>query len=197
MKEIMETKQPMVNDCGGGMVVLFTSEEPVKQTERVQTGNETYEDREITRFQYDKTLIRVVPPVTTESVLEALRKRITERINEYDTSEAVNTFSLQKGDTKVNYWLNRETRNNLYHSVTVWKESGKGDYTLDLRVYGVSIAADCDTLLDMLDKLETYAVECFNVTSKHLNEVMQISDIETLLAYDYKSGYPEVLTLKL
>ena len=46
----------------------------------------------------------------------------------------------------------------------------------------------------MLDKLEIYALNCFDITSKHKRNVYQISTIEEIENYDYTSGYPEKLT---
>ena len=46
----------------------------------------------------------------------------------------------------------------------------------------------------MLDKIEVYALNCFDTTSKHKRNVYQLSTIEEIENYDYTSGYPEKLT---
>ena len=40
-----------------------------------------------------------------------------------------------------------------------------------------------------------YARDCWNVTQEHLAEVEKLQSIEGVKKYNYKSGYPEKLTL--
>lgn len=198
MKEILDSKQKLINDCGSGMVVLYYGEKEVSQTERVQTGTDTFIDKAVTRYQYDKLeLTGVVQPVNEQNVLEKVRSMVTDAIKSYDTSVNVNVFTLTKDGVSIDYWLPAEKRLQLKNSVTIWKEAKKGDYTLDIREKGASIAIDCDKLLTMLNELETYAILCFGTTSQHLNAVGQMDDISQLLTYDYTTGYPEKLTFEV
>lgn len=198
MKEILDSKQKLINDCGSGMVVLYYGEKEVSQTERVQTGTDTFIDKAVTRYQYDKLeLTGVVQPVNEQNVLEKVRSMVTDAIKSYDTSANVNVFTLTKDGVSIDYWLPAEKRLQLKNSVTIWKAAKKGDYTLDIREKGASIAIDCEKLLTMLNELETYAILCFGTTSQHLNAVGQMDDIEQLLTYDYTTGYPEKLTFEV
>lgn len=53
-KMIFDTKQPMMSEAiGTGRILLLTNEEEVKATDHVQTGIDTYEDKDVTRYQYD------------------------------------------------------------------------------------------------------------------------------------------------
>lgn len=53
-KMIFDTKQPMMSEAiGTGRILLLTNEEKVKATDHVQTGIDTYEDKDVTRYQYD------------------------------------------------------------------------------------------------------------------------------------------------
>lgn len=108
----------------------------------------------------------------------------------YDVSDNVNSFTLKHGDVSVDYWLTAVRRNQLVTSVTAWGET-HDDYTLDLREYNVSIDIPCNTLLAMLSELESYAVACYNATSKHVMEVPRLETIEEVEAYDYTADYPE------
>lgn len=203
MKVLFDTKQKMINDCGSGLVVLLYNEEAVSQTDRVQTGvdsdgNAVYEDKAVTRYRYDKLELHLpVPEVADAGVLAAVKEHEDELVNAYDKSESVNCFFLIKDTQRLLYWLDRDTRNDLSHSVTIWKAAGNESYTLDLREYGTSVEVSCDTLLTMLDSLEAYAVKCFNATSVHLNAIKALTDIEAVLDYDYTTGYPDKLEFTL
>lgn len=156
----------------------------------VKTVTETSTD-----FDYDGVWIDNV--LSEQDVPSKVREYVVGLINGYDTSSKVNTFVLSNGTVKVNYWLSAAKRNQLVRSVTSWKDAGNKNYTLDLREYGVSVDIPCDTLLTMLDSLENYAVACYNATSKHINAVSQLTDIEELLEYDYTQDYPDVLTFEV
>lgn len=134
---------------------------------------------------------------TVENTLKGVRDLLIELINEYDVSPEVNGFTIVHDGKELNYWLPAEKRGQLATGIAAKKACGSNTYTLDLREYGVSIDVDCDKLTELLTKLDNYAVESYNVTSKHLNEVKAMTDIEALLAYDYKSGYPEKLNFEL
>ena len=46
----------------------------------------------------------------------------------------------------------------------------------------------------MLDKLSVYASEALNVTECHKAKVRELTGIEAVEEYDYKTGYPEKLS---
>lgn len=128
--------------------------------------------------------------------LEFAKDMLKRAITLYDTLDTVNSFVLKKDGVGMGYWLPAATRNQLVTSVATWAD-GHDEYTLDLREYGVSVRIPCATLLQMLSKLETYAVECYNVTSKHLAAVSSMEDMEKVVNYDYKSGYPAKLEFEV
>lgn len=117
-------------------------------------------------------------------------------INAYDTSDAVNAFTLTRGGKSLDYWLPAAKRNQLVGSVTTWSESHE-KYTLDLREYGKSVEIECNRLLEVLSALEEYAVKCFNTTTSHLNAINQAETIEDVVNYDYTADYPEQLTFEV
>ena len=47
----------------------------------------------------------------------------------------------------------------------------------------------------ILDKVEMYAADCFDVTAAHKAAVESLESIAAVDAYDYTAGYPERLTL--
>lgn len=113
---------------------------------------------------------------------------VISKINEYDKSSQVNGVTINGMYT----WFDKATRVGLRNSTNVLKKLG--NETTSLWVNNKEITIKCDQLIDMLDKLEVYALNCFDITSKHKRNVYQLSTIEEIENYDYTSGYPEKLT---
>ena len=112
-------------------------------------------------------------------------------ITAYDTSSSVNGFMLNG----LLVWLDKATRVGLMNSTTIAKAAGQQTTTLWLG--GLKLVVDCDNAIQLLSALEMYALECFNVTASHKQEVSELTTIEEVEAYDYKTGYPEKLNLKV
>lgn len=113
---------------------------------------------------------------------------VISKINEYDKSSQVNGVTINGMHT----WFDKATRVGLRNSTNVLKKLG--NETTSLWVNNKEITIKCDQLTDMLDKLEVYALNCFDITSKHKRNVYQLNTIEEIENYDYTSGYPEKLT---
>lgn len=131
-------------------------------------------------------------PVPTEA--EKLEQAKVEKIAEitaYDTSDKVNGFVLNGALV----WLDKATRVGLMNSTTISKAAGKKTTTLWLG--GVKLVVDCDKAIQLLSALEMYALECFNVTASHKQAVSQLTTIEEVEAYDYKTGYPKMLEMSV
>lgn len=126
-------------------------------------------------------------PEYTELELAKMRKKA--EISLYDQSAEVNKFSLQGKQI----WLPKETRVGLANSIAIEKAAKKESTTLwyDGVKYDLPIA----NAQKMLSDLELYALECYNVTQKHLAAVDKLSDVEQVKKYNFKTGYPEKLTL--
>lgn len=112
-------------------------------------------------------------------------------ITAYDTSSSVNGFMLNG----LLVWLDKATRVGLMNSTTIAKAAGQQTTTLWLG--GLKLVVDCDKAIQLLSALEMYALECFNVTASHKKAVSELTTIEEVEAYDYKTGYPEKLNLKV
>lgn len=112
-------------------------------------------------------------------------------ITAYDTSDKVNGFMLNG----LLVWLDKATRVGLMNSTTIAKAAGKQTTTLWLG--GLKLVVDCDKAIQLLSALEMYALECFNVTAAHKKAVSELKTIEEVEAYDYKTGYPKQLDIKL
>lgn len=109
----------------------------------------------------------------------------------YDTSSSVNGFKLNG----MLVWLDKATRVGLMNSTTIAKVAGQETTTLWLG--DVKLVVGCDKAIQLLSALEMYALECFNVTAAHKKAVSELTTIEEVEAYDYKTGYPKQLDIKL
>lgn len=112
-------------------------------------------------------------------------------ITAYDTSSSVNGFMLNG----LLVWLDKATRVGLMNSTTIAKAAGQQTTTLWLG--GIKLVVDCDKAIQLLSALEMYALECFNVTASHKQAVSELTTIEEVEAYDYKSGYPKMLEMSV
>lgn len=109
----------------------------------------------------------------------------------YDTSSSVNGFILNG----LLVWLDKATRVGLMNSTTIAKASGQQTTTLWLG--GAKLVVGCDKAIQLLSALEMYALECFNVTASHKAAVSELTTIEEVEAYNYKSGYPKMLEMSV
>ena len=112
-------------------------------------------------------------------------------ITAYDTSSSVNGFMLNG----LLVWLDKATRVGLMNSTTIAKATGQQTTTLWLG--GLKLVVDCDKAIQLLSALEMYALECFNITASHKQAVSELTTIEEVEAYNYKSGYPKMLEMSV
>lgn len=120
-----------------------------------------------------------------------MKKAMLAYIEKYDSSSSVNSFLLNG----MEVWLDKATRVGLMNSTTIAKSMGQQKTTLWLGSYQLEV--DCDKAIQLLSALEMYALECFNVTAAHKKAVSELDNIEGVLTYDYKSGYPEKLKMEV
>ena len=195
-RQIFETRQAQVLVCGSGRVMVALNEEKLNATEQVpvamnKNGVMKYESREKTQYAYDVYWITLptTAPHDATAVLSAAKTSMLAEITAYDASSSVNSFLLNG----MEVWLDKATRVGLMNSTTIAKSMGKQKTTLWLGSYQLEV--ECDKAIQLLSALEMYALECFNVTAAHKKAVSELDNIEGVLTYDYKSGYPEKLNL--
>ena len=130
--------------------------------------------------------------MTSEAALTAAaQKMVLAEIEKHDTSSAVNGFILNG----QRVWLDKATRVGLMNSTTIAKAMGQPTTTLWLG--DAKLVVECDKAIQLLSALEMYALECFNVTAVHKKAVAEMSTVESVLAYDYTAGYPEMLEMRI
>ena len=120
--------------------------------------------------------------------LEATRQSVLDKIAEYDTSDAVNGFTLGNVET----WLNRDDRVCLMHSLEVSQLKGETTYGLCVEGVGV-VTLPILTIKSMLDDIEFYAIQCYKRTFEHKEAVNALTTCTELVNYDYTTGYPKKL----
>lgn len=175
-------RMPLVAYAGKKALVCVNEEEVVYP--------KTEYSEERTAYAYD-TLWVDVDSQREDTVIRSLREVLSESIGAYDKSDKVNVFVL---DGK-RLWLSKEMRVGLANSISIEKAAKKSDTVLWFD--GVCYTIPVDTALQMLSALELYALECYNVTQKHLAEIGKITSIEQLVSYDYTLGYPEHLVFSI
>ena len=197
-RQFFETKQAQVLVCGSCRVMIALNEEHVKTTEHVPVamnddGTMEYETREKTQYAYDVYWLSL--PSTAHhdaaAVLSAAKTTMLAEITAYDSSVAVNSFLLNG----MEVWLDKATRVGLMNSTTIAKSMGQEKTTLWLGSYQLEV--ECDKAIQLLSALEMYALECFNVTAAHKKAVSELDNIDGVLTYDYKSGYPDKLKMEV
>lgn len=112
-------------------------------------------------------------------------------ITAYDKSPAVNAFYLN-GEQ---HWLDFNLRDRVFagNERIAYKGREETSLWLDGKCLVMPIAA----AQDLICTIEVYAKDCYNVTATHQAEVNKLTTIEEVKAYDYKTGYPEKLNLKI
>ena len=123
--------------------------------------------------------------------LEYMKKAMLNYIEKYDVSSSVNSFYLNGKQE----WLDKATRVGLMNSINVAQKSGSQKIELWLENYKLEL--DCNKAIELLSKIEMYAMNCFNATAMHKKQVSEFSNIEDFLNYDYKSGYPDKLIIDM
>lgn len=180
--EFME-RQPKLTICKGGRQALVLLNE--KEEKREQETPDS-EKAEFTVFTYDATWLDLTKE---HDPVAAAREEVLKKIEAYDTSSAVNSFTLNGAEV----WLDKGTRVGLMNSTTIAKATGQATTTLWLG--DVKIVVDCDKAIQLLSALEMYALECFNVTAAHKKAVGELTSVEEVLTYDYTKGYPAKLSM--
>lgn len=128
-------------------------------------------------------------PLVHEPGLEDIRLQKLAEIDSYDTSPAVNSFTLNGATV----WLDKATRVGLMNSLNCEKAAGRDTTTLWLGTTPITL--NVERAMQLLSAVELYALECFGVTASHKAAVEALDTIEAVEAYDYTAGYPDKLDI--
>lgn len=179
-----EKHKPIEYGVLGDTYVFANEEEFQEEYTEMETGEVKY------RTAYRYNIVKVpVKYRTDEEVIANLKEQKVAEITEYDTSSSVNVFSLNG----VDVWLDRDTRVSLMNSIGIEKSSGKTTTTMWLG--SMKIEVGCDKAIELLSGIEMYALECYNKTAEHKNNVNAFTSIDDIVSYDYTQGYPDKLVI--
>ena len=131
-----------------------------------------------------------------------LKQAKVDKISEiaaYDTSDKVNGFILNgllipwsKNDpNSPNVEKRMGLRQNIADKVAL------GEKNIAIWLKGMSFTMPCSQAEVLMRSIENYAYECFNVTASHKQAVSELTTIEEVEAYDYKSGDPKMLEMSV
>lgn len=128
---------------------------------------------------------------TANRKLARAKREVLKKIEDYDTSPAVNGFCLN-GER---VWLDFELRDRVYQGNERLQRIGRTDTTLWLgkQCYNLSI----EQAQNIISHIEAYAKDCYNVTAAHKKAVSELATIEEVEKYDITAGYPAQLKMEV
>lgn len=139
----------------------------------------------------EEEILAILTAFRVKDEVEAWKMIRKAQIKAYDSSDAVNQFYLNGNGM----WLDKGTRVGLENSIQ--KERNVGRSITVLWYNNRQFQIPVDMALELLTQLELYAVDCYNVTAKHLAEIEEADCLESLQQFDIKADYPKQLDLKL
>lgn len=126
---------------------------------------------------------------TAEELLEQARMERLAALDKYDSSDSVNSFTLNGNPM----WLDAPTRQQLRISIDAYQAQGIENVTKWFN--GVQFTFQTSVWLQMLNALEVYASEALNVTEAHRAAINALTSIEEIDEYDFTIGYPKKIEL--
>lgn len=126
--------------------------------------------------------------VPENKLQQAIEAKVAE-IKAYDSSEAVNSFSLNG----MSAWINREDRIGTHRAIELDVENGKTESEIWLN--GFKLVVNSQLALKLLDAVGHYAYQAYNVTQAHIFNVKQLASVEEVEKYDHTKNYPSKLNL--
>lgn len=182
-------KMPEVTRFADGKVLVCYGQEKETAVERVTDC----EGKEV-EAKHDMWRCRCVElrPVdgTERALLAAAKAGVLKEIEDYDSSDAVNSFCL--GGKWL--WIPKDTRMGLRNNVSDTEAIGGKEVTFWFGGLG-SVTVGTEQAKGMLVALENYAFGCYNVTAAHKEKVEDLVSVEDVLMYDFRDGYPEKLVM--
>ena len=127
------------------------------------------------------------PSDSTPPTLEQAIADKVSAIEAYDTSDAVNSFSIGEHSG----WIGKNDRAAFNQSLSRYIANGRD--TCELWLGDTPVIIPCEAAVVMLGALCDYADECFIVTHRHIAQVRAMTSVDDVLAFDITAGYPPKL----
>lgn len=125
--------------------------------------------------------------------LTLAKQMVTARIGAYDESTAVNSITIVGKKT----WIPRAYREMFADRLAQEQRRGHETLSLDLpdaQPGDEPLTLDVELASLMLDQLNDYATDCYDVTKGHERAVAALTTVKKVLAYDFTTGYPPKLS---
>lgn len=192
-KYYFDEAQPRLTVGDGVVLLLINGKEETEISGGMPDENGLATTEAVVRkvWVYDGVRLETGGMTSEAALTAAAQKMVLAEIEKHDTSSAVNGFMLNG----QRVWLDKATRVGLMNSTSIAKAMGQPTTTLWLG--DMKLVVECDKAIQLLSALEMYALECFNVTAAHKKAVAELNTVESVLAYDYTAGYPEMLEMRI
>lgn len=192
-KYYFDEAQPRLTVGDGVVLLLINGKEETEISGGMPDENGLATTEAVMRkvWVYDGVRLETGGMTSEAALTAAAQKMVLAEIEKNDTSSAVNGFMLNG----QRVWLDKATRVGLMNSTSIAKAMGQPTTTLWLG--DAKLVVECDKAIQLLSALEMYALECFNVTAAHKKAVAEMNTVESVLAYDYTAGYPEMLEMRI
>lgn len=193
-RQLFDAPQEKVKVCESGRILVNTDEEVVKTTELIpvsinEAGIMQYTEQKKTQYAYKTYWLE--NPTKSADALSVAKQTVLNELAAYDVSPEINSFSVNG----ITAWYDKVTRVGLMNSITIVKSLGYKTTTLWFGDTKYNL--DCDKAIDLLSKIEMYALDCYNRTAAHRQAIEELTDIADVLQYDFKDGYPNKLEITL
>ena len=185
-------EQPRVTvSAVGTVLLLINGKEKTEISDGMpdENGMVTTETVERKVWEYDGVRLDTGGMTTEAALTAAAQKMVLEKITEWDTSEAVNSFVLDG----MAVWIDKDTRMGLRQNIA--DKVTLGEQHISMWLQGRAITLPCAEAERLMCGLENYAYECYCVTARHKAEVNALNTEEEVLAYDYMNGYPDKIEI--
>lgn len=126
-----------------------------------------------------------------EEWLASNKKWVRLGISAYGKSEDVKAFNVNGSPV----WMDSETRVSVGKAIDAEEAKGRTETVLYLGGvgYNMTIAKAREVLRDV----EVYAKDCYTATETHLSAVENLTTVEEVEQYNYRTDYPERLSFEL
>ena len=183
--------QPRLTVGDGVVLLLINGKEETEVMDGMPNENGLATTEAVGRkvWVYDGVRLETGGMTSESALTAAAQKMVLEQIDKYDTSPSVNGFMLNG----QRVWLNKDTRVGLMNGVGVAKACGME--RMSLWIDGREYVMDVARLEELLVKVEVYAMGCYNVTAGHRMAVAGLTTLEAVLGYDFKAGYPQMVSV--
>lgn len=125
--------------------------------------------------------------VEPEKTIEDYRKEVLCEISDFDNSSVVNEFYIQG----IPVWLDKQTRAGL--KLRFESELAVGQEETSLWYNDMQFPLPLNDAMQMLYAIEIYASKCYDNTHFHISKINKMDNIEDIINYNYRDGYPEKL----